>query len=165
MGEIDTNKIKGLLAHELKDKGKRELCRSIGISPASLFNYLDNVGTPSLKTVELLSRYFKKPIAYFIKNDSINNCVELPSDPLLSELVTIYNNLDDYQKNKLMEYARDRQKLSEYNKTHGNDNIVFKKTGHNKCLPTSAYIADPFICMVFSEKKCENIFIFVKRTG
>ncbi len=58
-------KIRGLLLAEVEKRGKRPLCREMGISPSSLFNWLDNVGKPTMSSVERIATYFHKPISYF----------------------------------------------------------------------------------------------------
>lgn len=63
-------KIAQLLNKSLSTMGKRELCRALGISPASLFNYLANTATPTMRTIERFATYYHKPVTWFFESDS-----------------------------------------------------------------------------------------------
>jgi hypothetical protein len=80
-----------------------------------------------MSVLENIAELTRTPLQSFF-NGGIN-VPALPDDPALAELITIYSQIDDHQKMKLLEYARDRKSLSEYNKTHGSD-ILVKKTKH-----------------------------------
>jgi transcriptional regulator with XRE-family HTH domain len=106
-----------------------DMADALGMKQGTLSKILRHkVDVPSRRHGIAIAQYLNISIDE-VYGDTTNyqHSSRIPSDPTLSELITIYHALDDTQKGKLIEYARDRKALSEYSKAHS-DGIQFKKT-------------------------------------
>jgi transcriptional regulator with XRE-family HTH domain len=117
-----------LKTHTAKVGGIRPLCKLLGIATSSYYNYLNELTSPDMSFLENIAELTKTPLRSFFNSSNLSSeAPPISEDPDLNELIAIYHEIDDQQRLKLLEYARDRKALSQHNRTNGND-IQFKKT-------------------------------------
>jgi len=107
-------KIGDLLLREMQTKNitEMEMASRLGVSPGTINKYTRRrVQNPDVVTLAKVAAYFAVPYEHFFGGDE---AIAGHRDPDLTELVEIYRAIDPEQREKLLDYARDRERLSRH---------------------------------------------------
>jgi transcriptional regulator with XRE-family HTH domain len=107
--------IRDLFLMELSkpDITEGDLAGKLGLNQGTIAKYIKyRTKKPNIDTLHSIAKYFNKPIEYFLDGQPEIAANVLPIDLMKDEIDKIYRTIDNTQREKLLEFARDRKILS-----------------------------------------------------